>query len=256
MKNYSIILTIMALLSLITSCTRENVRDGRVIRNAVTDIDGNHYDAVKIGDQVWMQSNLRTTRFRDGSAIREIGENDPLFYEPNYTKPTPRQAPTYDEITHGLYYNWVAMDDTRGLCPKGWHVPSAAEWDKLAMYVLNKSEYVCPDCPEDAGSDDGIYPCIAKSLASTAGWEETDEPCTPGCNPNENNATGFTAVPAGDDDWCGFGESAFFWIKGHPDGGFCTFEISYEGHAALFWNDLPGGFLNVRCVRDNKNDNN
>ena len=65
-----------------------------IIHNAVTDIDGNHYDAVKIGDQVWMAENLRTTHYADGTVIPAGGDNfsdtDPYFYD------------------NGCFYNWPA----------------------------------------------------------------------------------------------------------------------------------------------------
>ena len=230
----------------LTSCTHENVRNGRVIRNAVTDIDGNHYDAVKIGNQVWMQSNLRTTRFRDGSAIPQ--GSDGSCTDPNYY-----QSPTYDEKTYGFYYNWAAVDDASDLCPKGWHVPTDAEWTELEEYVGSKSEYVYGSDPQN----------IAKALASNEGWSECRALGTPGCEPDKNNATGFSAVPAGLclGYYCTiscFGYEASFWSSTEESSGYSVYccNIS-DNHANVIVgpiNEFVG--CSVRCVRDNKNDNN
>ena len=66
-----------------SACDRGSGQNGKIIRNAVTDVDGNKYDAVKLGDQVWMQTNLRTKHYRDGSSIEQgtdnISAHDPLF---------------------------------------------------------------------------------------------------------------------------------------------------------------------------------
>lgn len=250
MKKNPIILAIMALFLLITSCTRENVRGDRVIRNAVTDKDGNHYDAVKIGNQVWMQSNLRTKHFRDGSAIPR-GSYDGSYTEPYYYQPTTLQFPTHDETTYGFYYNWAAVDDTRGLCPKGWHVPTEEEWIELEEYVGSKSEYVY-------GGDSRN---IAKALASNVGWCENDEPGTPGYEPENNNTTGFAAVPADElilvPEWWGpsFGEYAWFWTSSDKymfDNRFnVCMRIEYDRpDAGLMDGTSKSHGLSVRCVRD------
>ena len=266
MKKNPIILAIMALFLTLTSCTRENVRGVRVIHNAVTDIDGNHYDAVQIGNQVWMQSNLRTTRFRDGSAIPRgsfYDYDNYTYTEPYYYQLTTQQFPTYDEKTYGMYYNWAAVDDTRGLCPKGWHVPTDAEWTELEEYVESKSEFVYGGNPEN----------IAKALASNVGWYEDDEPGTPGCEPEKNNATGFTAVPAGNYLY-GYGNYYYYFSCGYSAVFWSSTEDSFWSSPEGYSYDAYGRSISdseayvsrvnyskkhafsVRCVRDNKNVNN
>ena len=247
---------VLFLVLALTSCTRENVRGERVIRNAVTDVDGNHYDAVKIGKQVWMQSNLRTKHFRDGSEIPKIEYNSSDYHyycrEPRYNNPTPHQAPTYDEATHGLYYNMATVIDSRDLCPRGWHIPSEAEWTELVLYVKSKSEYVFYQSIPIFGPP---APRIAKALASTVGWDDDVDPWNPGCNPEENNGTGFTAVPAATDDdgFMSFGSYAAFWSD-------MTIETSFDAPRPfyitndydVFLNDDSDGFyMTVRCIRDN-----
>jgi hypothetical protein len=92
----------------------------------VTDIDGNVYNTVAIGTQVWMVENLRTTRYNDGTAI-------PLVT--NDTTWSALKIPGYcwffnDSARGSILYNWYAVE-TGKLAPKGWHVPSQTEWEEL-----------------------------------------------------------------------------------------------------------------------------
>lgn len=100
----------------------------------VTDIDGNIYHTVQIGDQIWMVENLRTTRYRNG---------DPI---PNITDKTAWQSLTTggycwynndskNKPVYGALYNWFAVNDSRNLAPEGWHVPSHQEWTVLWDYL-------------------------------------------------------------------------------------------------------------------------
>lgn len=221
-----LVLGILAVLALsLMACQRnENKKDG-IIPNVVTDIDGNSYDAVRLGQQVWMKTNLRTKHFRDGSAIPDG----------SYYNPTTAETPGYDSKIYGLCYNWSVVDDKRGLCPKGWHVPSNAEWNKLERYV--GSRY----------SHDNYS--TAKALASTIGWSVSNDSGTPGCQPEENNASGFGAVPGGS------GICAYFWssTKYLSDSRAAYYYYMYYSNTymydAICFKDGDFSF-SVRCVRD------
>ncbi|MBN1543083.1 fibrobacter succinogenes major paralogous domain-containing protein, partial [candidate division KSB1 bacterium] len=100
----------------------------------VTDIDGNTYRTVRIGDQWWSAENLRTTHYRNG---------DPI---PNITHPVEWATAhigafcAYDNLpenldTYGLLYNWFAVDDVRDLAPEGWRVASHDDWAALERYI-------------------------------------------------------------------------------------------------------------------------
>lgn len=94
---------------------------------SVTDIDGNVYRVVKIGDQYWMAENLRTARYANGDPIPNV-TNGTLW--PNLTTGAwcwHGNDAQHDSI-YGKLYNWFAGRDIRGLCPTGWHVPTSAEW--------------------------------------------------------------------------------------------------------------------------------
>jgi uncharacterized protein (TIGR02145 family) len=102
----------------------------------VTDIDGNVYQTVRIGNQVWMTRNLLTARFRNGDIIPTT---DPLNLDitgeinPVYQWPAGGDT-TYLNV-YGRLYTGYAVNDSRQLCPTGFHVPSAAEFDVLVAFV-------------------------------------------------------------------------------------------------------------------------
>jgi uncharacterized protein (TIGR02145 family) len=97
----------------------------------ISDIDGNVYPTVVIGTQEWMARNLKVSHYRNGEAIPNItllSEWDALntgafcWYN--------NDAATFEPL-FGKLYNWYAVNDSRNLCPSGWHVPSDAEWTTL-----------------------------------------------------------------------------------------------------------------------------
>lgn len=220
-----------------------------VIYNAVTDYDGNSYDAVRIGSQVWMASNLRTTHYANGEAIPDGGENSSATAPYRY-----QSTGTTDLSSYGYLYNWPAVmhgasssstnpSGVQGICPNGWHVPSDAEWSQLHGYVESHSEYVCS----------GDYN-IAKALAADHGWQITaDNECAVGYDQSSNNATGFSALPAGgcNGSYLNFGSVAYFWSATERN----DYEAYYRSlvylNAHVGWNIGSKSYgLSVRCLRD------
>ena len=215
----------------------------------VTDADGNTYNTVQIGDQCWMKENLRTTKYADGTSINHgltTSTTVASWYNPNHS--------TAIHVLYGLLYNWTAVmrdysssstnpSGVKGICPTGWHVPSDAEWIQLTNYVSRQSQYQCS----------GTSSNIAKALASTTGWDISSEPCAVGNIPSNNNATGFSAVPAGTyyDSYGNFGYNAFFWsaTESSSDLAYCR-SLDYNGaNVYRFDNNKNEGF-SVRCLRD------
>ena len=217
----------------------------------VTDYDDNTYNTVKIGDQCWMKENLRVTHYADGSAI-SAGDSNTSNTVPYYYDYSSSNIPL---AARGYLYNWPAAmhgavssnSDTinvQGICPNGWHLPSDAEWTQLTNYVGNQSEYQC------GGSSDNI----AKALASTEGWNNNDNNCAVGSNQMVNNATGFSAVPAGACDGSSFyraGYDAYLWSSSEIGSGLAWFRGLSNDNAYVYWGsyDEPIGF-SVRCLRD------
>ena len=219
------------------------------------DYDSNIYHTVQIGWQCWMQENLRTTHYANGTLLNlydfSVGTDVPYRY-PTHSEPD--SVPIY-----GYLYNWYATvqqvnswdtvtDRIQGLCPNGWHVPSLEEWNDMVEYVRSQEDFWC----------DGDSNKIAKSLAHPQGWyaHGTDE-CTISVNPSQNNATGFSGRPAGR---FGGGSSTFnayqhanFWTatpKSSPSSAAWSKQLCWD--ETTFSNDYyyKSTGLNVRCLRD------
>jgi uncharacterized protein (TIGR02145 family) len=162
----------------------------KMIPNAgnLADADGNIYQSVRIGNQVWTTVNLRTTKYNDGTPIPLV--TDALEWS-NIS--TPRYC-WYGNSTNaaeqekwGALYNWDAVI-TGKLAPTGWHVPTDAEWTVLEEYLI-VNEYNWD------GSTSGNK--TAKSLAAKTDWSSSSQAGTVGNDLNSNNSTGFTALPGG-----------------------------------------------------------
>jgi uncharacterized protein (TIGR02145 family) len=140
----------------------------------VIDIDSNIYKVVKIGKQVWMAENLKTTRLNDGTIIpfvpedrQWIGLMTPAlcwYNDGPFLNDSARYVSTY-----GFLYNWYAVT-TGKLCPDGWHVPTENDWEALIDFL-------------------GIYAGYVMKESGTQHWTST--------SPEITNESGFTALPGG-----------------------------------------------------------
>jgi hypothetical protein len=104
------------------------------ITDKIKDIDGNEYGIVTIGNQIWMAENLRTTKFNDGTPIPLVTNHEAWYKlnSPGYCW-YDNDEKKYRDV-YGALYNWYAVN-TGKLCPKGWHVPSDAEWTELITFL-------------------------------------------------------------------------------------------------------------------------
>lgn len=107
--------------------------------NTMTDFEGNVYKTVKIGDQIWMAENLRSSSYNDGTPILELAEGKDwsstqigafCWYANN--------EDTYNEL-YGKLYNWNAVNSKK-LAPAGWRVPTDADWAILIEYLGGDKE--------------------------------------------------------------------------------------------------------------------
>ncbi len=239
----------------------------------VTDHEGNVYATVQIGNQCWMRDNLRTTTSPSTGTYLIPAANANYTFTGKQARWYSNDSATYAPMNYGLLYNWNAAVDTfntaygetsvitsygnavsvtfnghrRGICPVGWHLPSDAEWTQLTNYVGSQSEYTC--------SGNSNY--IAKALASTEGWNSYSGECYPGDQSvTANNATGFSAVPAGICDGSSFdaaGILAYFVSATQPasnPSNACNRYLYSDYAPVTRGSDTKATGFSVRCLRD------
>ena len=206
----------------------------------VTDIDGNVYKTVTIGNQVWMAENLKVTHYRNGAAIPNITDAG------QWRSMSTGAYCNYDNdinyvSTYGSLYNWYAVDDSRGLAPDGWHIPTDDEWKELEMYLgMSQAEV---DDNGWRGTDEG-------GKLKETGTTHWNSP-----NTGATNSSGFSALPGG---WCnsdgtfyGVGTDAIFWssTEGSSYGAWYRgLDYDRSGVGRDYYGKQGG--CSVRCVRD------
>lgn len=207
----------------------------------VTDIEGNHYKAVKIGTQVWMAENLKTTKYNDGTDIPyNPADSSYCWYKNDIS---------YKDL-YGAYYR-VGVVLSGKICPVGWHVPSygdrvnpLGEWVILKEYLENNGFAF-----EGSGDD------IGKSLASKTGWENDPTPGNIGNDPATNNASGFNGLPAGfrfKYNFMNFGIGATWWTTSKSGANPVAASLRYD-YSRLSGENIsdPGSYRNIRCIKNN-----
>jgi uncharacterized protein (TIGR02145 family) len=203
----------------------------------VKDVEGNVYNSIKIGDQVWMAENLKTTKYNDGKSIRLV--NDGLVWQNlitpaycNYNNNSINNTANY-----GALYNWYAVN-TGNLCPKKWHIPTDSEWKLMELSILMDLYEV--ENIGWRGTNQG------DALKNNIGWHSPD---------NGTNKSGFSALPGGYIN--NSGEFVFIEINGNW---WSSTEL-YEKNAyyrRLYYNESKVGRFNtfkttgfsVRCIKD------
>jgi uncharacterized protein (TIGR02145 family) len=211
----------------------------------VTDIDGNVYSTIRIGDQTWIQQNLKSTRYSNGDLIGTTSPaNKDILTEDN---PKYQWAYNGDERNVPLYgrlYTWYTVSDERNICPTGWHVASHAEWLSLMDY-LSKNGYGYVG----SGSE------LAKSIAANSGWITSDTQGSPGNDQSSNNNSGFSGLPGGGrggrDSFSSAGYGAYWWSS--TGGRDLAWDGCYMWHSYVklyYGNRGKYQGLSVRCIKD------
>ena len=230
MQNSKLIYLLLLLslaLFIVNSCKKDNSDPPPPgDKGTVMDWDKNVYHTVVIGKQTWMVENLKTTHYNDGIEI-------PLI---TFAKKSP--SPTivgycwYNKdqnngAIYGALYNWYAVD-TKKLCPKGWHVPTAAEWDTLTTFL--GGDYLAGGKIKEKG---------------TTHWSAP--------NTGADNSSGFTALPGGyredGGNFIGLGSTSHWWTS--------SAELDYYAHSRFinynspYMNGSNGSksyCFSVRCI--------
>jgi uncharacterized protein (TIGR02145 family) len=201
--------------------------------STVADIDGNTYNTVLIGTQCWTKSNLKVTKYNDGTAIPDETANNAGWgglttgarsIHTGYTGSSSYIA------TYGYLYNWYAATDNRKICPTGWHIPTELEWNSL-------------------------FNSIGGILVAGGKMTYTGSSLWTGLTTIVDNSSGFTAIPGGYrsrlGSFFGIGTVAEFWGS--------SVNPSNSNNAFYFYIENGGisdGYLNkafgtsIRCLKD------
>lgn len=198
------------------------------LSNTVTDIDGNVYKTVQIGNQIWMAENLRVSRYRNGDEIPIVPNNKEWRNLQTGAWCNFIKKNAYDS-EYGKLYNWYAVTDYRELAPKGWHVPNDEEWQILIDFL------------------GGIETAGGKLKESgTAHWAEP--------NTGATNESGFTALPAR----LVFGNGLYFqdnysdWWSATASDELSALKIRLFFDDACVYQKITSKYfgITVRCLRD------
>jgi uncharacterized protein (TIGR02145 family) len=202
-RIFSVIIMALSLSLMMSSCKKDEPNDatnGKTTAvfnpslkyGSMTDQDGNVYKTITIGTQTWMAENLRTTKYRDGSAIPNVTGNSDWVAITTGAFCTNNYIPEADpSVTYGRLYNWYTVNDSRNIAPAGWHVPADTEWTTLITYLGGEN---------------------------AAGGKMKEIGITHWYNPNggATNESGFTALPTGlresfDGTFVNVGYYGYYW---------------------------------------------
>jgi len=197
----------------------------------VTDVDGNVYKTVKIGNQIWMAENLKVTHYSNGEIIPNIKDN----FEWSHLIQGGWCDYENDEINgakYGKLYNWYAVIDYRKIAPIGWHVPTDEEWTTLINYLGGKN-------------------LASGKLKSPFYWEHPNSDAT--------NESGFSALPGsrrdGDDGKFSLRGSCYgyWWSSTELSTAYAAYlDLGYFGGSVYSISNSKSYGHSVRCVRDSQ----
>jgi uncharacterized protein (TIGR02145 family) len=194
-------------------------------KRGLADIDGNIYDTVVIGTQVWIAENLKTTRLNDGTEIPLVTSDTAWsnLRTPGYCWYGNYEA--FFNLNHyGALYNYYAVKSGK-LCPAGWHVPDTDEWYTLITFLGND---IAGGKMKETGTRNWLSP-----------------------NTGATNESGFNALPGGFrnayyKDFQRFRISGHFWHSEPADAMRVTYSSEDVIHGSLSQNDGAS----VRCIKD------
>ena len=194
----------------------------------VSDLQGNGYGTLKVGNQCWMTENVR-------------------YRTADYKPVTDQNGDEMDPRIFGYLYTWNTIfngetpgDEVQGICPKGWHIPTVAEWNELQTNLANEPANVCDNT-------------VGKAMASTFGWINSTTTCAVGNEPANNNNSLFNAMPVGGDDaTCnGFGNITNFWTATESSADKANVrDLNYNSPDMSNYAADKTSYIPLRCVKN------
>ena len=256
MKNYSYLFLLLVSSLLTVSCASDSGQTSGEAKDAtqmqtitpgtpVTDVDGNTYRTVIIGNLEWMAENLKTTTYSNGDPIDYPGDNKNAWRENTQGAYAWYDNDASNRATYGALYNWYAVTHPNGLCPAGWRVPDQEDWQYLTGFVgeqmgnkLKSRRQV--GSPLGAEYDTGDHPRW-ETFSVNYGTDQFGF----GALPGGNRHAGGTFVAKG--------ANALFWSSSEvsEEAGFGWY--MYHGYYGVDrgYGDKRAGF-SLRCIRDAK----
>jgi len=252
--NPCIVFISLSALILLSACSKDEVTELIPVNDTpgwVKDVEGNTYSTIRIGNQIWMAENLKTTRYNNGNAIAtghsgeqwaNLGTGAYIIYAHGKINGLGFDADVLG--AYGALYNWYAVK-TGNLCPNGWRVPSDTDWSQLISFVDPAAD------SENQWPESSVAGGILKSIRTTPDahprWEHP--------NTDASDELGFAAFPGGlranDGEFLFNGFGGYWWSATED----LTISAFYR---AITWESgdvyRPGvskNFgLSVRCVKE------
>jgi uncharacterized protein (TIGR02145 family) len=201
--------------------------EDKTFTTAIMDFEGNAYNTVTIGTQTWMVENLKATYYDVGIPLLNIIDNTD-WATTEYQAYCWYNNDSLYKNPYGALYNWYAVD-SRSVCPFGWHIPAAAEWDSLIDYLGG--------------------PSVAGGKLKEIGITHWFSP-----NTGATNETGFTALPTGkrnsSGDFTDMGSVGTWWCYYFDPGKVYAYQISYDNASVVKYLDFKNMGFPVRCIKD------
>lgn len=214
------------------------------IPTSITDVDGNVYSVFQIGNQFWMQENLRVSKYCNGDAI-------PMYMaDAQWQQLTTGGWSYYDNFSGnesvGKLYNFYAVADDRNPCPCGWHVPTDAEWTQLENHLIAVGMNF-------DNTNQGNK--IAKAMASKTMWQTSSIFGAVGFNSSTNNTSHFNGLPAGrrfnTGEFVNYGSTAAWWTSSQQNGDLAWYRWLSKDGLDSKKNAANKRFgYNIRCIMD------
>lgn len=250
-----VLFTCLAIVVLSVACKKDEdepvPQPTPVPQQGLVDIEGNPYDTVVIGGRTWMAENLRVRKYRNGDSIPYMpaaadwslpGSNAYCMFGNSIDSPA----------EHGLLYGYGAVNDPRGICPQGWHVPTDAEWAQLELALGMPISQLDSLSPGGYGAERGTAQNVGGQLKAFATWNAP--------NAGATNSIGFSAKASGQrtmpgSGYLGLGTVAAFWTSTPAVFEGWVRQLSHDGTGVLRYHhdigsDQPGYGHSCRCIRD------
>lgn len=235
MKQFRI-LAILFLVVLNACTTPDAEKTSKTVRESVDPVaepksapEKEALNHVTVGGTDWTVANLSTARFADGSEIPRADDLATLANLGEAGQPA-WCYPDFDSdkgAAYGMLYNWYAVTDPRGICPRGWRVANADDWAALI----------------EAAGGQGV---AGTALKSDYGWYGGG---------NGTDALAFSALPVGAasalNGYSAEEKVAAFWSPEEVSANYAEYRVIHAPHDGIFLNeDLKMTGMSVRCVRE------